>query len=53
MPEQEPLDPADCPHKETDRVGAFEIVCYQCKHIADWRKLLQGVNDWKPLGGEK
>ena len=33
-----------------DRVGAFEVVCYQCKQIADWRDLMSGKSDaWKSL----
>jgi hypothetical protein len=26
------------------------VICYVCKHIADWRELMAGnKNAWKPL----
>jgi hypothetical protein len=35
-----------------DRVGAFEVVCFQCGCVADWRELMAGnKNAWKPLSG--
>jgi hypothetical protein len=47
-PQRVPL--AECKHCDIERVGAFEVVCYQCGHVADWRELMAGNKDaWKPL----
>jgi hypothetical protein len=44
------LPPDQCPHTDTDRVGPFEVVCFRCGCIADWRDLLEKKpGAWKPL----
>ena len=45
-----PLKPEACKHDDLERVGAYKVVCFKCKHIANINDLIaKKPGAWKPL----